>query len=106
MCPTCQGAKALRYLPELRRQELALDLASLLPKAGGLSITNNTLAAASGGAIGAGAGSMLDKVQQLIDGTLYDGYGGPPPSAEEPVITVGALPPMPPAMPPTDAEED
>lgn len=71
-CPTCKGALRLRYLPELARQELVLDLAQVLPKGGGLSIAmqqNN---------LGGDAGSShraLDAVQKLAEQALYGGDG-------------------------------
>lgn len=67
-CPTCKGALRLRYLPDLTRQELVLDLAQVLPKGGGMQINmqQNNL-----GEGGGGSHRALDAVQKLAEQALY-----------------------------------
>lgn len=75
-CPDCRGALRLLHLPDLSRQELALDLANLLPKGGGFNIAvqqNN-----SGGG-GSGHTRLLDEVTRLAEGSLYDEMPAAPP---------------------------
>lgn len=79
-CETCNAVGRLRYQPELERQKLAVDLAQLLPKSGGIQIAqiNN----APGGGASGGAG-MLERLQQFTDKVLYEDR--PPAPAEDPV---------------------
>lgn len=70
-CETCAGVGRLRYLPDLARQELALELAHLLPKGGGLQILNQNIAQASGGHVGGDGLSVLDRLTDLSDQVLY-----------------------------------
>lgn len=74
-CETCLGNGVLRYEPTLERQKLALELAQLLPKAGGLQILNQQIASGGGGGEGSGegsaGGSLFSKLQQLTDKVLY-----------------------------------
>ncbi len=81
-CETCLGTGVLVYQPDLERQKLAIEMAHLLPKGGGLQILNQNIA--QGGASG-GVGA-LEQMQQLTDQLLYgDGGGLPPRPAEDPV---------------------
>lgn len=75
-CETCWGSGKLRYLPDLDRQKLALDLAQLLPKGGGLSIVNANV---QGGAGSPAAPGSYEALQALTDALLY---GAPPIDAE------------------------
>lgn len=64
-CETCHGKGAILEEPDLDRQKLALELAELLKKGGGLTIsqTNQTVT------MGAGAGlGTLERVQQAVSG--------------------------------------
>lgn len=81
-CPVCKGALKLLHLPELSRQELALELGQLLPKGGGINIAlqqNN-----HGG--GRDHTKTLDLVQQLAEEALYEDQPGPAPVTEGEVV--------------------
>lgn len=68
-CGTCQGVGELTYLPDLDRQKLAIEMAQLLPKGGGISIANIN-APGSPPADSAGMGT-LERLQQATDQILY-----------------------------------
>lgn len=73
-CPTCRGIGRLLFTPDLERQKLAVELAQLLPKGGGLNIAlqqNNGPAPSSGG-MGLGP---LEKMDALLDQLLYERQG-------------------------------
>lgn len=72
-CPICLGTGALEYPADAEARKLALDLSGMLPKAGGISITNtnNQLAVVAGGT------GDLDLFQEAMDRILY-GTGGAP----------------------------
>lgn len=75
-CETCAGTGKLRYLPELDRQKLAIEMAQLLPKGGGIQIAMQQNA---GGASSGGGGGMLERLQQVTDQILYgEAPGGAP----------------------------
>lgn len=97
-CEACGGGGVLRYQPELERQKLAIEMAQLLPKGGGLHILNANVQGASGGA--GGSGTPLERLQQLTDQILYGKPGMPGGLEEDPPVegTVVADPP-----PPADA---
>jgi hypothetical protein len=68
ICPECKGSLKILYLPSLDRQRVAIDLAHLVERGGGISITNQNLnlgAAASGGQ------GALEQLQTLTDQILY-----------------------------------
>lgn len=72
-CPACQG-RGVRYFEadnDVRKMALALGglLAPSGSAKGGVSIVNNNLALAAGGAAGASAG--LDRITELTDRLLY-----------------------------------
>lgn len=72
-CDTCQGTGRLRYQPDLERQKLAIDMAQLLPKSGGINIAQINAQAPAGG----GGGTTIDALQRLTDRILYgNGIGG------------------------------
>lgn len=97
-CDTCKGSGRLRYLPTLETQKLAVELAQLLPKGGGLQIAvqqNNGAGATGGGTMGMGA---LERLQLATDKVIYEGEGrGRPPGGteegEEDPIDAETLPP-------------
>lgn len=64
-CDTCKASGRLRYTPELDRQKLAIEMAQLLPKSGGLQIAVQQVNAAGGGM------NTLEKLQALTDRALY-----------------------------------
>lgn len=68
LCPDCKGALQIQYLPSLDRQRVAIDMAGLVERGGGISITNQqvNLQSASGGGQGA-----LEQLQTLTDQILY-----------------------------------
>jgi hypothetical protein len=90
-CTTCNGTGTLLYQPDLERQKLAVDLAQLLPKSGGINIAQINQAA-GGQAWGSGGGS-LELVQQLTDKLLYASEGTP----LDADLVEGAEPPAAPA---------
>lgn len=66
-CEVCKGVGRLLYRPDLERQKLAIEMAQLLPKSGGLNIAvqqNNQ--GQRGGNLG-----VLEKLQALTDRVLY-----------------------------------
>ena len=69
-CETCKGQGALRYLPDLARQKVALELVGLLGQKGGSTINitqaNQTMTAAINGERGA-----LARLQAATDQVLY-----------------------------------
>lgn len=71
-CETCLGTGKLTYQPSIEHQRLAIDIAQLLPKNGGVQIYNqqNNLNP------GAGAGGAIERLQELTDRILY-GTGTP-----------------------------
>lgn len=77
-CETCQGVGTLQYQPTLDRQKLAIEMAQLLPKGGGMQIAVQQIAPGSGGDTSARRG----RLQALTDTLLYGG----------PVIDTRALP--------------
>lgn len=76
-CETCKGLGALAFYPDLDRQKLAVDMAQLLPKGGGVNIAvqQNNLGG-KGGGMGA-----LERMQLLTDKILY-GTDAPEEAAE------------------------
>lgn len=100
-CETCRGTGRLIYAPDLERQKLAIEMAQLLPKGGGLQILNANV---QGGMSAAGGGlGPIEKLQALTDRLLY-GSGQPPAGegsgaedAEDPPVE-GEI------VPPTEAE--
>lgn len=68
-CKACKSSGKITILPELDRQKLALELADLVKKGGGLQIQNNQLNM-SGAAGGTGAGD-LEKLQQALAGANF-----------------------------------
>ncbi len=69
-CKTCKGQGALRYLPDLARQKVALELVGLLGQKSGTQINitqaNQTMTAAINGERGA-----LARLQAATDQVLY-----------------------------------
>lgn len=72
-CDTCLGLKRLLYQPDLERQKLAIEMAQLLPKSGGINIAQ--INAASGGDAGSGGMGSLEALQALTDQILYERGG-------------------------------
>lgn len=65
-CDTCLGTGKLRYTPDLERQKLAIDMAQLLPKSGGIQIAmQQTLTSGGSG------GGAIERLQALTDKILY-----------------------------------
>lgn len=71
-CTVCGGTGQLVYPADPECRKLALDLSGMLPKAGGISITNQQLAVASGGG-GSSAGGDLEYFQEAMDHVLFGG---------------------------------
>lgn len=69
-CPTCQGRGLLAHEADPEARKLALDLSGLLPKSGGISITNTQQLAnvVAGGGSGDG-----DRLQEAMDQILFGG---------------------------------
>lgn len=73
-CETCNGTGKLVYQPNLRHQELALEMGRMLPKGGGILIQqNNQSSSGQGSGLGSGA---LERLTQLTDKLLYDAPAG------------------------------
>jgi hypothetical protein len=88
-CETCKGSKELLHQPDLDRQKLALEMAQLLPKGGGLSITNQQLnIGGSGGGGGTLGFNFIDQIQQLADQGLYGDAPLLPAAIEADVVDV------------------
>lgn len=66
-CATCQGTGRLAYPADPEARKLALDLSGMLPKAGGITITNTQQVAVRAGG---GAGDV-DLLQEAMDRVLY-----------------------------------
>lgn len=76
-CEVCLGTGQLTYQPQLRHQELALEMGRMLPKSSGLQIIqNNNNQGGAGNGLGAGA---LERLTQLTDKLLYGEEAGAPP---------------------------
>src|SRR5262245_4259853 len=68
-CPTCRASGRRLVLPDLDRQKLALELAHLLQKSGGIVVQQNTNVAPDPRAVqGPGA---LEQLQQAVSQILY-----------------------------------
>jgi len=74
-CTTCQGRGVLAYAADPEARKLALDLSGLLPKSGGISITNSNQMAALVATGGAGDG---DRLQEAMDQILFGGGSASP----------------------------
>jgi hypothetical protein len=68
-CETCKGCGRLVHMPDLARQEVAIEMAQLLPKGGGLQILNQQITA--GGTGGSAGMGTLEKLQLMTDKILY-----------------------------------
>lgn len=64
-CPSCAGHGELLQLPDLDRQKLALELAQLVQKSGGVMLQQNNLTLNAGDK-GKGSGSTLVGLQQAV----------------------------------------
>lgn len=71
-CETCNGTGKLLYQPQLRHQELALEMGRVLPKGGGLIIQQNNQTNNGGGMNGGLGAGTLEKLTQLTDKLLYE----------------------------------
>lgn len=69
-CPTCQGTRALLHMPDLERQKLAIEMATLIQKGGGVNIavSQNNQQNNFGSSGGSGA---LERIQTITDRILY-----------------------------------
>lgn len=87
-CETCRGTGRLLYSPDLERQKLAVDLAQLLPKGGGIQIAQINGAAPS---LSGGQG-MVERLQAFTDRVLYGEPAAPQAQAEDPPVEGEILP--------------
>ena len=89
-CSTCRATGRLVYAPELERQKLALDLAGLVTKSGGININQNQLnmPAGSGSSVGGG----LERLQQLLGDLSAPTADDLPPVMEAEVVETPAEP--------------
>lgn len=67
-CPQCAGHGKVLQLPDLDRQKLALDLAQLVQKPGGLQIQQNVQVAGNGASPGHALVDLQQAVRQLLSG--------------------------------------
>lgn len=68
-CAVCRGQGKLTYAPDLETQKLAIEMAQLLPKGGGINIANIN---GTGGTPAAGGGAdLLGQLSKLTDKMLY-----------------------------------
>lgn len=67
-CTVCRGSGRLRYPADPEAQKLAVEMAQLLPKGGGLNIMQVN---APGGGGDKGGGGALDAVLRMSDQVLY-----------------------------------
>jgi hypothetical protein len=74
-CSTCNGTGRLQYQPNLRHQELALEMGRMLPKSAGLQIIQNNQQNNLGG--GGMGGGTLEKLTLLTDKLLYGDEAAP-----------------------------
>lgn len=74
-CPICRGSGKLTYPADREAQKLAIEMAHLLPKAGGINIAQINASEGKGG----GGQGMLESLQQLSDRILYGSAAGAPP---------------------------
>lgn len=75
-CQVCNGTGRLLYTPDLERQKLAVELAQLVQKGGGINIAqinNGAGAQGEGGRTG-----LLEDLQKATDRILYSTGGGAP----------------------------
>jgi hypothetical protein len=100
-CRPCQGRGHRRVVPDLERQKLALDLAELLKKSGGLTITQQqmTVLPASRGGVG-----DLERLQAAL-GDVFTGPIDPTELAvlEAEVVSAAPAPGAPTPAPSPDA---
>lgn len=85
-CQACRGGGRLAFPADPDARKLALDLAGLLPKGGGISITNQQVALASGG-----SAHGLERFQEAMDAVLF-GDAPTPPGSTPLVLDVAAEP--------------
>ncbi len=70
-CPTCQGIGVLKYQPDLERQKMAIDMAQLLPKGGGIQIAQINANSGQNSLSGGSGTGALEMLQRLSDRVLY-----------------------------------
>lgn len=70
-CETCQGTGRLLYRPDLERQKLAIEMAQLLPKSGGINVAVQQNNHPGGGGVGATGFGLLERLQEVTDRILY-----------------------------------
>lgn len=99
-CEVCRGTGKLIYRPDLERQKLAIEMAQLLPKSGGINILNQQNN--QGGSVSGGQG-LAEQVTKLTDRILY-GSGTLEEAQERPVIDSAADPGAEHARAPEDAD--
>lgn len=112
-CETCRGTGRLMYQPKLEHQQMAIDMAQLIPKSGGINIANINQPGGPGGG-GTGGGSIsgaLTSIQRLTDQALYGktlpGADRYLEAADEPETVEGELAPdVPPDTPSQDPSQD
>lgn len=70
-CSACQGLGKIHVPADLERQKLALEMANILKKAGGIAIQNNMVAPAAPTT----RGGSLEQLQQAIGEIMYGARG-------------------------------
>ena len=84
-CDLCRGSGRQIILPDLERQKVALELADLLKKGGGISITQQTMAI---GEMAGTKGGDLERLQQAMSGAWDP---APPRDRPVPVVDVESV---------------
>lgn len=105
-CKACRGTGREQVLPELERQKLAIELADLVKKGGGISLNQQNVTIAAGGSTTGALERMQQAVGRVLSGTplVLDAEVGEadpaPPATQEPPTVEG--PPVldPPSGPP------
>lgn len=93
-CGACQGQGKIHVPADLERQKIALELANLLKKAGGIAIQNNVSVPAP-----ASKGGSLEQLQQAIGEIMYGRGSTPEPAPVDPTTSTES-----PASTPVDGE--
>lgn len=85
-CGACGGKGQIHVLPDLERQKVVLDLAELLKKGSGISVSQNVINAPAPASGGLGS---LEQLQQVVSDALYKS------PTERPTVEAEVVDPVP-----------